>query len=343
MADQAEHLRKLAFRKGFRPEEGGGSAPRSWKLPIDARSIRVWILVLVVGTVSFLIGSGASTSTSASSSESGRTPASPSMRSAVSSSTLSTSGYVVATRRAIVAAQITGRVDEILFEEGDRVQRGQVLARIDGRVAAADLAEARATELTAAAGARALIARLQEARLRYQRASALVQRGFTSRATLDEAEASVARLEAELDQARSQRNATVAQASQRRLLLDQHTIRAPFDGVITVKNAQVGEIISPISAGGSFTRTGIGTLVAMDSLVVEVDVNEAFIGAVRPGARAIVVAAAYPQARLRATVASIIPTAQRERSSVRVRLNLDPTHIRLMPEMSVTAEIETLR
>jgi len=120
-----------------------------------------------------------------------------------------------------------------------------------------------------------------------------------------------------------------------RVRLDNTVIRAPFTGVVTVKAAQPGEMISPVSAGGGFTRTGIGTIVDMDSLEVQVDVNEAFIQRVRPGQQVEATLNAYPDWRIPAEVIAIIPTADRSRATVRVRIALLERDARIVPDMGV--------
>jgi len=248
-------------------------------------------------------------------------------------SDLVASGYVVARRMATVSAESFGLVTAVLVEEGMAVQAGQVLATLDDRLARIDLDLARARVGTARAGRDAIAAELSDARRQLTRIQRLTRSDAASEASLTATEARVAvlaanlaRAEAELEQARL----TVARSE---ASLDKLTIRAPFAGVVVDKNAQPGEIISPNSAGGGFTRTGICTIVDMDSLEVEVDVNEAFIGRVRPGQPVRTVLDAYPDWAIPGRVAAVVPTANRDRATITVRIGLDVKDPRILRDM----------
>jgi HlyD family secretion protein len=250
-------------------------------------------------------------------------------------SVLNASGYVTARRRATVSSKVTGKVEEVLVEEGMRVEAGQILARLDDRQArlALGLAEA---QLDAARKAVAETeAVLREARLRQERIRALVADGVSSKAEWDaveaEADALAARIEAQNGQARAaEREVAIA-----RQALDDTVIRAPFAGVAISKDAQPGEMISPVSAGGGFTRTGISTVVDMSSLEIEVDVNEAYIQRVAAGQPVTATLDAYPDAPLPARVITTIPTADREKATVTVRIGFDQLDGRILPDMGV--------
>src|SRR5690606_9083138 len=239
-----------------------------------------------------------------------------------SASVLDASGYVVARRMATVSAKITGRVRDVRIEEGMRVEQGQVMATLDQIDADAqrDLA---ASQLAAArsqiAGAQA---QLKEAEASAARLSTLVAQKLVSRAQYDQAVASRDTLRAQL--ATAQRNAQVARDSLRIADhgVDNTIVRAPFAGVVIAKAAQPGEIVSPLSAGGGFTRTGIGTIVDMDSLEVEVDVGEAYIGRVHPQMPVEATLNSYPDWKIPAEVIAIIPTADRGKATVKVRVAL---------------------
>ncbi len=254
---------------------------------------------------------------------------------ASSASVLDATGYVVARRMATVSSKVTGRVREVLIEEGQRVQAGQVMATLDPIDADAqrDLA---ASQLAATRSqADAIRAQLAEAEANARRLGELVGGQLVSQAQYDQAVAQRDALRAQL--ATAQRNAQVAGA-QLRIAgqgVDNTVIRAPFAGVVIAKAAQPGEIVSPLSAGGGFTRTGIGTIVDMDSLEVEVDVGEAFIGRVQPKMPVEAVLNAYPDWKVSAEVIAIIPTADRGKATVKVRIALLERDDRIVPDMGV--------
>lgn len=251
-------------------------------------------------------------------------------------SVLDASGYIVARRMATVSAQITGRVKEVLIEEGMQVEAGQVMARLDPIDADAQR-QLYASQVGAARSqADGVQAQLLEAEANAKRLSSLVQQQLVSRAQYEQAVATRDALRAQLVTA--QRNAQVA-ADQLRvsdITLDHTVVRAPFNGVVIAKAAQPGEIVSPLSAGGGFTRTGIGTIVDMDSLEVEVDVGEAYIGRVQPKMPVEATLNSYPDWKIPAEVIAIIPTADRGKATVKVRVALKEKDARIVPDMGVT-------
>ena len=248
-------------------------------------------------------------------------------------SLLDASGYVVARRQATVSSKITGMVQEVLIEEGQHVDAGQVIARLDPSNARAGLEQA--TAQVASAGSNLDVAKvaLANAGPKYQRDQQLHTRGWLSDQAVEDARAAYDTAGYNLQLA--QRQLAVAKAGRDISLraLDDTTVRAPFAGVITVKAAQPGEIVSPISAGGGFTRTGIGTIVDMDSLEVEVDVAESFINKVQQGMPATVKLNAYPDWEIPATVIAVIPTADRSKATVTVRVGFKVKDPRIVPEM----------
>jgi len=248
---------------------------------------------------------------------------------------LDASGFVTARRIATVSSRVTGRVDEVLIEEGMRVEEGQVLARLDAADARAqlDLATAQvAASESQLAEAQAQLA-LAETTLRRQQE--LLARQLSAPAALDQARADRDARAARLSSLRKAVEVARRQLDLARLGLDHTEVRAPFPGVIVAKAAQPGEMVSPLSAGGGFTRTGIGTLVDMDSLEVNVDVNEAFIGRVQPGMVVQAMLNAYPDWRIPGSVIAIVPTADRTKATVRVRIALDSRDSRIVPDMGV--------
>lgn len=250
-----------------------------------------------------------------------------------SGSVLEASGYVVARRRATVSSKVTGKVVELLIEEGSRVELGQVLARIDDSNIRTQMELARSQSAAARAQLTEVQVQLADAERTLQRTRELAGRQLLSQSALDTAQATVDTLRARLESTR--RNVDVAerglavQAQQ----LDDTVVRAPFAGVITVKNAQPGEMISPLSAGGDGTRTGIGTLVDMESLEVEVDVNENFINRVQAGQPAETVLNAYTDWKIPSEVIAVIPTADRAKATVKVRIALKLKDPRVLPDM----------
>jgi RND family efflux transporter MFP subunit len=250
-------------------------------------------------------------------------------------SVLDATGYVTARRQATVSAKITGKVTEVLIEEGLRVAEGDILARLDDTEAKAQLALAQA-QLTAARSQLAEIrAQLAQAERDLTRQQGLADRQLVSAQALEAALTQRNMLKARLasleEQVRvAQESVVVAQVQ-----LDNTVVRAPFNGVVIAKAAQPGEMISPMSAGGSFTRTGIGTIVDMDSLEIQVDVNEAFINRVKPGQPVEAMLNAYPDWKIPGAVIAIIPTADRSKATVKVRIAIKLKDPRIVPDMGV--------
>ena len=252
---------------------------------------------------------------------------------ASSASVLDATGYVVARRMATVSAKIPGKVREVLIEEGQRVEAGQVIATLDP-VDAEQQRMLSASQLQAARSqAIGVQAQLKEAEADAARLATLVGQKLVSRAQFDAAIARRDSLRAQA--ATAQRNAQVAADGLRISAqgVDNTIVRAPFAGVVIAKAAQPGEIVSPMAAGGGFTRTGIGTIVDMDSLEVEVEVGEAFIGRVQPGMRTETVLNAYQDWKIPGTVIAIIPAADRGKATVKVRVGMDAKDARIVPDM----------
>lgn len=235
---------------------------------------------------------------------------------------LTASGYVVARRQATVAAEVTGLLVEVRVEEGQKVKAGEVLAVLESTLARADTEAAIARAASADAD-------LAEARRILDRTRALAKQGYASNAALTDAEARV-------DAALATRNALKSDADRAKAQLDRFEIKAPFDGVVINKAAQPGEIISPVSAGGGFTRTGVCTIVDMASLEIEVDVSEAYIARVFEGQKVEAVLDAYPDERLPARVIATIPAADRAKATVRVRIGFETIDPRILPEMAIS-------
>jgi RND family efflux transporter MFP subunit len=248
---------------------------------------------------------------------------------------LNASGYVTPRRRATIAAKITGRVNEIFVEEGMRVQLGQVLAKLDDADARARLTSAVADRDATAATLGDLRVNLANAERERRRREELVKRRAISEQEFDQAQTSEDSLRARINLAEVQVRASEARIRVAQQDLDNCTVQAPFAGVVVSKDAQVGEMVSPVSAGGGFTRTGIATIVDMDSLEIEVDVNESYIARVKPGQPVTSVLDAYADWQLPAKVRTVIPTADRQKATVKVRVVFDQLDPRILPDMGV--------
>jgi HlyD family secretion protein len=248
---------------------------------------------------------------------------------------LNASGYVTARRRATVSSKVTGKVVEVLVEEGKAVARGQVLARLDDTTARRYLELAEAELAASRRTAAETEVRLKEARQTQARTRSLVKEGISGQADLDRADAEVGALEARLALTREQVLVSERQVAVRQNDLDDTTIRSPFSGVAISKDAQPGEMVSPMSAGGGFTRTGLCTIVDMSSLEIEVDVNESYINRVTAGQRVEATLDAYPDWKIPAHVITMVPTADRQKATVLVRIGFERLDPRLLPDMGV--------
>ena len=241
---------------------------------------------------------------------------------------LNASGYVTARRRATVSSKVTGKVMEIFVEEGRAVKRGQILARLDDSQLRAQQSVDQAQLAAATKVAAENEARLKEAELTLSRRQQLVKDKVISKAELDSAEAEVESFRARIALAHQQVEVARRQLDARQTDLNDMVVRAPFDGVAISKDAQPGEMISPVSAGGGFTRTGICTIVDMSSLEIEVDVSESYINRVKPGQPVEALLDAYPEWRIPSKVITSVPSADRQKATVKVRIGFDPSTLR---------------
>ena len=248
---------------------------------------------------------------------------------------LDASGYVTARLRATVSSKITGKIVEVLVEEGMEIAEDQLLARLDDSIAKRRLALAQAQLASAHRSLEETEVLLADAERTVGRLRKLVDGKVSSQAQLDTALAGRDALAARLAVGREQVTVAERQVEVRRQELDDTFIRAPFAGVAVTKNAQPGEMISPVSAGGGFTRTGICTLVDMGSLEIEVDVNEAYINRVQPDQRVVATLDAYPDWKIPASVIITVPTADRQKATVRVRIAFDQLDPRILPDMGI--------
>lgn len=248
---------------------------------------------------------------------------------------LNASGYITARLVATVSSEVMGLITSVDVEEGMKVEANQILARLDDTAARINLEFAQAQVAVQQARQRSIQAELDEARRVLKRIINLENIDYTSEAELTRAQADFDMTLSALATTKADIEVAKLEVARQQERLDNYTIRAPFAGVVTVKNAQPGEIVSPSSAGGGFTRTGICTIVDMNSLEIEVDVNEAFIGRVYPEQKVVARLDAYPQWDIPASVIAIIPTADRAKATVRVRIKIETKDPRILPDMGV--------
>jgi HlyD family secretion protein len=248
---------------------------------------------------------------------------------------LNAAGYVTARREATVSSKVTGKVMEVLIEEGMKVEAGQILAKIDSSNVEKSLALAEAQAVSARKALDETRANLEQAQRELRRADQLASSKIASQSELDRAQADVQSLQARLGRQQADIEVAEREVASWKQQLEDTIIRAPFSGIVTSKNAQPGEMISPISAGGGFTRTGICTIVDMSSLEIEVDVSESYINRVKSGQSVQATLDAYPEWRIPAKVIAIIPTADRQKATVKVRVGFEKMDPRILPEMSV--------
>ncbi len=251
------------------------------------------------------------------------------------SAVLNASGYVIARRQATVSSKVTGKVSEVMIEEGMNVKEGQLIARLDDSTAKQTYALSQRQLESARIKLEEVKVRLAEAERALRRNEQLRADKLVSESQLDASQSEVAATRARLESLRSDVEVAEGTVRVRAQDLEDLLVRAPFDGVVVSKDAQPGEMVSPISAGGGFTRTGIATIVDMSSREIEVDVNEAFINRVRDGQRTEAVLDAYPDWTIASHVINIVPTADRQKATVRVRIGFDALDPRIFPDMGV--------
>jgi RND family efflux transporter MFP subunit len=251
------------------------------------------------------------------------------------SGVLNGSGYVTARRRAVVSSKVTGKVVQVNVEEGTFVREGQVLARLDDSSAKAALALAEAQAEAARRGLKESEVRLEQARRNERRLDQLLDERVVGKAEVEQAKADADALEARIVAAREQIRVAERQIELQQNELSNTVIRAPFSGVAITRDAQPGEMVSPISAGGGFTRTGICTIVDMKSLEIDVDINESYINRVTPGQDVVAVLDAYPDWQIPARVITAVPAADRQKATVLVRIGFKALDPRILPDMAI--------
>lgn len=279
--------------------------------------VGIW---LVVGGERFQVGTAVA---SARNTESGST------------ATLQATGYVTARRQATVSAQITGTLTEVLIEEGLYVRAGQILARLEDTAQVAALEQAKAQFNSSRALLAQYDAQVTQALRDLNRFEDLYVGHLVSQQSLETARTQAQILQAKVESRRREIDLASALVKGAQVQLDYTKVRAPFSGVIIAKAAQVGEIVSPVSAGGGFTRTGIGTIVDMDSLEMNVDVNESYINRIWADQSVKARLDAYPDWDIPSHVTAMIPAADRSKATVKVRIAIDQPDARILPDMGV--------
>jgi len=320
--DKSDLLNELRIGKEQRDDHTGGGSRLPW---IVAAAIAV---AVAIGAARWYFVAGGAKAFEVEAA----TAAAPSAGGA-DTSVLQATGYATARRSATVSAQITGTLTEVLIEEGDRVEKGQVLARLESTQQQAYLAQAQAGARAAQAQLVQYQAQLAQNQRDLKRQQDIVARKLASQQSLELAQTQVDTQASAVTAQRRQVDVAQANVQAAQVQLDYTTVRAPFSGMITAKAAQVGEIVSPLSAGGGFTRTGVGTIVDMDSLEIEVDVSESYIARVVPKQPAQATLDAYPDWKIPAHVIAIIPTADRGKATVKVRIGIDAKDPRILPDM----------
>ena len=319
MADPADRISQLKIDRS-------ASAPSQRSLAVPLIVVAV-VAAMIVGW--FFFGDGASAVLVET--DSARRPPSA----AAASSVLDASGYVVARRQATVSSKVTGKVVEVFVEEGMRVEKDQVVAKLDDTTQQAQLSLALAQVASSRAALDEIEAQLRNARLERDRFRDLAKRNLTSQSSVDAAEATYDQLAARLETGRENVKVAERNVELSKDALSNMTIKAPFAGMVVSKNAQPGEMISPISAGGGFTRTGICTIIDTDSLEIEVDVNEAYIQRVKADQQVSATLDAYSDWRIPAKVIAIVPTADRQKATVKVRIGFLERDERVLRDMGV--------
>jgi RND family efflux transporter MFP subunit len=318
----ANLLQELRIAGAEREPEGHG--PQRWPWIV---AVAVLLLAVIGGAAWWWLGARPIAVRTAAAIAPGASGAAP-------AAVLQATGYVTARRQATVSTQITGTLTQVLIEEGDRVKEGQVIARLEDSALRASLGTAEANVQVTQAQVTQAQAQLAQAQADEKRQNDLVAEGMISKQAAEQARTAAATAAAIVEARKREADAARAQMAQAKVNFDYTVVRAPFAGVVTEKAAQVGEIVSPLSAGGGFTRTGVGTIVDMDSLELVVDVSEAYIGQVTQDMPAQAVLDAYPDWKIPAHVIAIVPAADKGKATVKVRVALEQKDARLVPNMA---------
>ena len=336
MTDNSDKLHSLKIDRSSEVASGGGGPNRTKYIGLGGLGIAIAIVLWFFwpGEKEIPEDQTLATPQNSQTTDAG-TPNQGQAAGAQSEQILNASGYITARRMATVSSEITGRIVEVLIEEGTVVEEGQIVARLDDTLAQVDLDLAKASVRSAEARISEIEAEMTEAKRVLARTEELIKTQNASQAALTKAQARVDTLTSSYERAGVDIEIAKLQVARQQETVNKHIIRAPFAGVVVDKNAQPGEMISPITAGGGFTRTGICTLVDMDSLEIEVDVNESYIGRVFAGQRVIANLDSYPDWDIPAEVIAVIPTANRDKATVKVRIGLSVKDQRILPDMGV--------
>ena len=246
---------------------------------------------------------------------------------------LNASGYVVAQRKSAVASKITGRLVSIYVEEGNRIKKGDVVAQLENDDAAAAREVASANLRVSKANLEQAKAERADAALSYHRNKELLAKGFISKLEYDSAEARNNKAEAAVSAAESSVRAASAALREAEVTVDYAFIRAPFDAVVLTKNADIGDIITPLGAAAN-AKAAVVSIADMNSLQVEVDVSESNIGQVAVKQPCEIQLDALPDSRFRGEVYMIVPTADRTKATILVKVKFVDNDARILPEMS---------
>jgi len=335
--DKSELLQQLKIDRNQAPVAAG---IKVWQLIVVVMlcvAVTIWLTlkfaVVPAGQTPQIANSKTPVVTSSGTTQANNNAASPKVNKSLdNNSILNSSGYITARRMATVSSEVMGLITEVNVEEGMNVEEGQILARLDDAIAKVNYDYAVAQIAVLEARRKSIVANLDEAKSTYQR---VLKNSYSSDADRTRTFAAQQSLLANLESAEADLLLAKIEVRRQQERLDDHTIRAPFGGVVTQKNAQPGEIVAPSSAGGGFTRTGICTIVDMSSLEIEVDVNESFIGRVYPGQKVEATLDAYPDWSIPASVIATIPTADRAKATVQVRIKIELNDARILPDMGV--------
>lgn len=255
---------------------------------------------------------------------------------------ITANGYVVARTRASVSSRLTGRLAELNVEEGTRVRRGQILARLENEEYAAALAQSVADSGRAEASLREANAQRDQLERDLARSRELVSRNLEAARTAEDLESQLQAATARVGVQRAQIRSATAAIAFARANLDNTIIRAPFDGTVLRKDAEVGEVVAPVAAGGGLTRGAVVTMADLETLEVEVDVNEAYIAQISDEQPTRIILDAYPSAVFTGRVRQIVPTADRQRATVQVKVAITDRDPRILPEMGARVEFQAV-
>jgi HlyD family secretion protein len=319
-SDKAHLIHQLRIDRAEREDTVAGR--RNWGLPVIIAVVVIAVAAVILYSRNSAIEVSEATAVAAAA---GGAPA----------AILQATGYVTAENEATVSSQIPGQLSQVYFQEGEHVHRGQLLARLDDSAQRAALDQARAQLAAAQAQLSQYQVQLAQYQRDFARDAALIGQHLVSEEDFETARTQAATTAAQVKT--QQRQVELAQAGLKAAQVqeDYTVVTAPFTGVVIDKAAQMGEMISPIFGGGTFEAAGIATLVDMSSLEVDVDVNEAYIHRVKPGQAATAVLDAYPDWNIPSHVIAIVPTADKSKATVKVRVAFEKLDPRILPDMGV--------